>query len=189
MKILNIHDYGENKDNTAYKALQACEYDIINLQYDYNICLSHLFDLMVARFQRNFCDVVVGTGFGAFFAMLIHTKEQVPCVLINPISVPGLVLADIGCSKPYIFRELHNLECKYLYDFDERGVATIINSAHPYIDKRLLNYTKELLYNQQYYEVTDVSEQSITDMFKQHKTAWFEEACLIDFADATMCFV
>ena len=29
MKILNIHDYHEDKNNTAYRALQACECQLL----------------------------------------------------------------------------------------------------------------------------------------------------------------
>ena len=100
MKVLNVNDYNEDHNNMAFKALQACGFEIINPQFDYNDReMSQVFDLVNAGFNKNFCDVIVGTGMGAFFAMCMSARKQVPCVLVNPFLVPGMVLLKMGYKR------------------------------------------------------------------------------------------
>ena len=183
MKILNIHDYHEDKNNTAYRALQACEFEIINQQYDYDgMDPFPLFDLICAHFLRNFCDIVVGTGIGAFFAICISAKYQVPCVLINPTVVPGMYLLDAGYNRFVGVPHLCDLECKYLREFNLCGTSTIIDDQWEYMNKSLLNYTKELLDNPRYYELSNSTEPQIIELFKQHKKEWFDDTYATDLA-------
>lgn len=181
MRVLNIHDYKEDKNNAAYKALKACDFEIISYQYDYDsLDPSPLFDLMNAHFNANFCDVVVGTGIGAFFAMLISAKQLFPCVLVNPIIVPGLCLPELGYHRYVGISGLRDLEFRYMPNFNINGVSTIVDVTDELMDVRMLNYTKEVLHNSRYYEITDSSEIPLCAMFKEHKQAWFDDVCKLD---------
>lgn len=181
MKVLNIHDYHEDKNNIAYKALQACEFDIINPQFDYDETdVFPLFDLICAEFNKNFCDVIVGTGIGAFFAMLLSAKEAVPCVLVNPAVVPGMLLLKHGYNRYVGVRRLQRLEYRYMHNFNLCGTSTIIDKQTFQMSESMLQYTKELLHNPRYYGIDPTSDLTMVDLFKNHKKEWFYDTCEID---------
>ena len=183
MKVLNIHDYHESNDNIAYKALQECGFEIINPKFDYDgMDPRPLFDLVVAHFQRNFCDIVVGTGIGAFLAMLLSAKELVPCVLVNPIVVPGLYLDELGYNRCVGISGLRDLEFMYMQKLNLCGVSTIVDVNNRLMDARMLNYTKILLHNPRYYEISNSTAPFIIDMFKTHVKEWFYDTYERDLA-------
>ena len=183
MKVLNIHDYKEDKNNVTYTALKACGFEIISYQYDYDsLDPSPLFDLMNAHFNANFCDVVVGTGIGAFFAMLISAKQLFPCVLVNPIIVPGMYLSELGYNRYVGILGLRDLEFRYMQNLNPCGVSTIMNIHNELMDARMLNYTKEVLHNPRYYEITDSTAPTLIELFLTHKEELFNDPCKIDLA-------
>ncbi len=183
MKVLNIHDYHESNDNAAYKALQECGFEIINPKFDYDgMDPRPLFDLVVAHFQRNFCDIVVGTGIGAFLAICISAKELVPCILINPIVVPGMVLLEAGYNRCAGVTHMCDLEGKYLRELNLCGTSTVIDANYEYMSPQLFKYTRELLHNTRYYEVNNITEAQVIELFKQNKQKWFYDTYQIDLA-------
>ena len=97
MKILNIHGYQGNAANSAYEALRECGFDIISLQIDYDrTSPEYVMQLMNSQFTNNFCNAVVGTSLGGFYAALISAKNECPCVLINPCLMPFYHLPKLG---------------------------------------------------------------------------------------------
>lgn len=188
MKFLNIHDYKEPNKNIAYQALIHCNADVLCPQFDYEgMTPSSLFDKICAEFNKNFCDVVVGTGIGGYFALIISAKYLVPTILIDPVIVPGLVLPQMGYTQRHRLWEMRTLERTYLQCIDTRATSTIINTKNTLIDDNLREYTKVFLYNKRYQEIsydTDTSTATaVINIFDQYKEEWWNDYIKTDLAE------
>lgn len=188
MKFLNVHDYKESCKNIAYTALTHCGADVVCPQFDYeNMTPRPLFDKICAEFNKNFCDVVVGTGIGGYFALIISAKYLVPTILIDPIIVPGLVLPQMGYTETHRLWEMHTIEGTYLQDIDRRATSTIINTKNRLIDNNLRSYTKVFLRNKRYHEIacdTDTSTATaVINIFDQYKKEWLDDYSKTDLAE------
>lgn len=183
MKILNINDYKEDHNNMTFRALQACGFEIVNPQFDYNAGqMYQVFDLIISEFNKNFCDMLVGTGLGAFMAMCLSARKQVPCVLINPILAPGMLLPEMGYTKRDGVFYLSELECRYLPQVNTVGVCTVIDTQYKYLTLPMIKYVKTLIGGSRYCEVSGCTDEMLTNIFKQHKFEWFEDIFKYDMA-------
>ena len=186
MTFLNIHDYKEFNENIAYQALVHCNADVISPVFDYDgMTPRPLFDKICAEFNKNFCDVVVGTGIGGYFALIISAKYHVPTILIDPVIVPGLVLPAMGYTAQHRLWEMRTLEGTYLQDIDTRATSTIMNTKNTLIDDKLREYTKVFLNNKRYYEIAcddcTSTATAVINIFEQNKKEWYHDSYTTDF--------
>ncbi len=177
MKILNIHGYQGNAANSAYEALRECGFDIISLQIDYDrTSPEYVMQLMNSQFTNNFCNAVVGTSLGGFYAALISAKNECPCVLINPCLMPFLHLPRLGYMSDDGVMEYIRL-FSGLADVDINHVSTIIGGQDELIDTH--DFTRQIFQNERYIVVPDGKHSGATmplkDIFKDHIDVFFDE--------------
>ena len=177
MKILNIHGYQGNAANSAYEALRECGFDIISLQIDYDrTSPEYVMQLMNSQFTNNFCNAVVGTSLGGFYAALISAKNECPCVLINPCLMPFLHLPRLGYMSDDGVMEYIRLFSR-LADVDINHVSTIIGGQDELIDTH--DFTRQIFQNERYIVVPDGKHSGATmplkDIFKDHIDVFFDE--------------
>ena len=178
MKILNIHGYQGNAANSAYEALRKCNFDIISLQIDYDrTSPESVMQLLNSQFTNNFCNAVVGTSLGGFFAALISAKNECPCVLVNPCLMPFLHLPRIGYQNDDGVLEYIRL-FSGLADVDGRNVSTIIGGQDELIDTH--DFTQGIFQNERYIVVPDGKHSGSTmpldDIFRDHIDSFFTES-------------
>ena len=178
MKLLNIHGYHGNAANSAYEALRKCDYDIISLQLDYDrTSPDTIMQLLNSQFTNNFCDAVVGTSLGGFFAALISMKNECPCVLINPCMLPFLHLPRMGYQSDDGILEYIRL-FSGLADVSPALVSTIIGGKDELIDTH--DFTQGIFQNEKYIVVPDGKHSGATmpleDIFRDHREGFFGEA-------------
>ncbi|MDE5558875.1 MAG: hypothetical protein K2J32_14510 [Ruminococcus sp.] len=97
MKVLNIHGYKGNAENSACITLKNLGHEVISPQIDYDskrpreICndLKKIFD-------ENKPDYIVGTSLGGFFALLVAKNTDIPAVLVSPCLRPFITLPELG---------------------------------------------------------------------------------------------
>lgn len=143
MKVINIHGYHGNHENSAYTALDELKAEIISPYLDYDSetpekILENLHKLI----KENNPDIIVGTSLGGFFATILSVRTDIPAILINPALMPFLHLPRLDYKvdiKPYIslFGEIANL--------NKNKIHTIIGGKDEIIDTH--DFTKNLLYN------------------------------------------
>lgn len=177
MKVLNIHGYHGNAANSAYAALQKCDFDIISLQIDYDRTSPEtVMQLLNSQFTNNFCDAVVGTSLGGFYAALISMKNECPCVLINPCLLPFLHLPRLGYQSDSGIIEYIRL-FSGLAEVDGNLVSTITGGQDEVIDTH--DFTRSIFQNERYIVVPDGKHSGNTmpleTIFKDHKEGFFCE--------------
>ena len=177
MKILNIHGYQGNAANSAYEALRECGFEIISLQIDYDRSSPDSgMQLLNSQFTNNFCDAVVGTSLGGFFAALISAKNECPCVLVNPCLMPFLHLPRLGYVSDDGVIEYIRL-FSGLADIDSSRVSTIVGGQDELIDTH--DFTRQIFQNERYILVPDGkhsgSTMPLADIFRDHMEAFFED--------------
>lgn len=97
MKILNIHGYKGNAENSAYFALKELGHDVISPQLDYDAeSPENILSSLSAVLSDSKPDVIVGTSLGGFFALLLSIESGLPSVLVNPCLMPFVTLPQLG---------------------------------------------------------------------------------------------
>lgn len=175
MKVLNIHGYGGNAANSAYMALKDCDFDIISLQLDYDRSSPEsVMQLLNSQFTNNFCDAVVGTSLGGFFAALVSAKNECPCVLINPCLMPFHTLPKLGFTNDDGIPEYIRL-FSGLADVDSSFVSTVVGGQDEIVDTH--SFTQSLFQNERYIVVPDGkhdgSTMPLSDIFRDHIDSFF----------------
>lgn len=175
MKILNIHGYQGNAANAAYQALRECDFDIVSMQIDYDRSSPESIMMMLkSQFANNFCDAVVGTSLGGFYAALVSAKSECPCVLINPCLVPFLTLPRLGYKSDEGMIEYMRL-FSGLADTDNSMVSTIVGAKDEVVDTH--DFTRRLFQNERFIVVPDGmhsgSTLPLTEIFKDHIEDFF----------------
>ncbi len=177
MKVLNIHGYHGNAANSAYEALQACDFEIVSLQIDYDrTSPDTVMQMLNSQFTNNFCDAVVGTSLGGFYAALICLKNECPCVMINPCLLPFLHLPRMGYKSDEGVLQYIRLFAG-LADVDGQLVSTIIGGQDELIDTH--DFTRGVFQNERCIVVPDGKHSGasmpLTDIFKDHMEGFFGE--------------
>ncbi len=177
MKVLNIHGYHGNAANSSYEALQQCNFDIISLQIDYDRTSPEtVMQLLNSQFTNNFCNAVVGTSLGGFFAALISVKNECPCVLVNPCLMPFLHLPRLGYRNDDGVLEYIRL-FSGIADVDSQLVSTIVGGQDELIDTH--DFTRQIFQNERYIVVPDGkhsgSTMPLNDIFRDHIESFFGE--------------
>ena len=177
MKVLNIHGYHGNAANSSYEALQQCNFDIISLQIDYDRTSPEtVMQLLNSQFTNNFCNAVVGTSLGGFFAALISVKNECPCVLVNPCLMPFLHLPRLGYRNDDGVLEYIRLFSGIAY-VDSQLVSTIVGGQDELIDTH--DFTRQIFQNERYIVVPDGkhsgSTMPLNDIFRDHIESFFGE--------------
>ena len=170
MKILNIHGYNGNAANAAYQALRACDFEIISLQIDYDrMSPEHLMQMFKSQFANNFCDAVVGTSLGGFYAALVSAKSECPCVLINPALVPFITLPQLGYKNDEGIVEYIRL-FSGLAETNNSMVSTVVGSEDEIVSTH--DFTRRLFQNERYLVVPGGKHSGETlpleDIFRDH---------------------
>ncbi len=176
-KILNIHGYQGNAANAAYLALRNCDFEIISLQIDYDRSSpDSVMQMLNTQFTNNFCDAVVGTSLGGFYAALISAKNECPAVLINPCLIPFLHLPRLGYSDDEGVMEYIRL-FSGIADAKNDLVSVIVGGKDEVIDTHDL--TRNLFQNERFvlvpYGEHSGSTMPLADIFKDHMDGFFGE--------------
>lgn len=177
VKVLNIHGYQGNAANSAYQALRECDFDIVSLQIDYDRSSPEsIMQMLNSQFTNNFCDAVVGTSLGGFFAALISVKNECPCVLINPCLMPFLHLPRLGYKDDDGVLEYIRL-FSGIADIDSQLISTIVGGQDELIDTH--DFTRRIFQNERYIVVPEGKHSGSTlplnDIFKDHLESFFGE--------------
>lgn len=178
MKVLNIHGYQGNAANSAYQALRECDFDIVSMQIDYDRTPPESIMMMLkSQFANNFCNAVVGTSLGGFYAALVSAKSECPCVLINPCLVPFMTLPRLGYKSDEGMIEYMRL-FSGLADTDNSMVSTIVGAKDEVVDTH--DFTRRLFQNERYIVVPDGMHSGSTlplaDIFRDHLEDFFPES-------------
>ena len=175
MKVLNIHGYNGNAANAAYQALRECGFEIISMQIDYDrTSPEHLLQMLKSQFANNFCDAVVGTSLGGFYAALVSAKSECPCVLINPALMPFLTLPALGYNSDEGMMEYIRL-FSTLAETENSMVSTVIGSEDEVVDTH--DFTRRLFQNERFIVVPGGKHSGATmplaDIFRDHIEDFF----------------
>ena len=110
--ILNIHGLYGRQHNTNYNELLGIypESEIISPQIDY-VHTSPL-EILDTLNSVPTIDFVVGTSFGGFFAYLLSSIRNIPCILVNPCIPPAEYIPKLVEGYPAKYKE----ELKNLFD-------------------------------------------------------------------------
>ena len=151
MKILNIHGYHGDTQNSAYKALSELGCDTISPAFDYDNelpgkVMSNLRDII----DDNNIEMIVGTSLGGFYAAVLSARTGLPAILVNPCLLPFLHLPRLGyngniASFVPLFGELSELYAE--------KISVIIGGSDEVIDTH--DFTKNLLRGSRFRVVTE----------------------------------
>lgn len=146
MKILNIHGYNGNSENSACCVLKNIGCDVISPAINYDIespekTLEKLYNIII----ENKPDVITGTSYGGFFAVLLSIKSNLPVILVNPCFLPFIYLPRLGYKQD--IKALFPM-FSVLSELDINKVSTIIGGNDEIIDTH--DFTKNLLYNDRF---------------------------------------
>ncbi len=151
MRILNIHGYKGNPENSAYYALENiyCEVVSPTVRYDSEEP-EKIIEKLRKMFINNECDVIVGTSLGGFFGAVLSVRLGVPVILVNPCLMPFVTLPRLdfkGDINKYmrLFPEI--------LDIDISATSTIIGGQDDVIDYH--DFTEKLLRNKDFRIVPD----------------------------------
>ena len=175
MKILNIHGYQGNAANSAYQTLRDNDFNIVSMQIDYDrTSPEEIMHTLKSQFSNNFCDAVVGTSLGGFFAALVSAKCECPCVLINPCLMPFMTLPRLGYKNDDGVIEYMRL-FSGLADADNSRFSTVVGGKDEVVDTH--DFTRRLFQNERYIVVPDGmhsgSTLPLTDIFRDHIEDFF----------------
>lgn len=115
--ILNLHGLFGNSDNTNYYTLRSLvnSDEILSPQLMYHLespfgIVSRLQDLA----SEHKIDLIVGHSIGAFYAYVMSSQLEVPCILINPYIRPQDYLPKlINDYREYWLDQLNMLSTFY----------------------------------------------------------------------------
>lgn len=146
MKILNIHGYHGNAENSAYYVLKDIGCNVISPALDYDSespdkTLEKLFSII----QKNEPDAITGTSYGGFFAVLLSVRSKLPVILINPCLMPFIYLPRLGYKQD--IKDFFPM-FPMMSDIDINKVSTIVGSNDEIIDTH--DFTGNLLYNERF---------------------------------------
>lgn len=175
MKILNIHGYKGNAANSAYAALSECGFDVLSLQIDYDRKSPEaVAKLLNNQFANYFCDAVVGTSLGGFYAALVSAKNECPAVLINPCLMPFMTLPELGYNNKEGIMEYIKL-FSGIADAAGEQVATIVGGRDEVIGSH--DFTEKIFGNDKYIVVPDGKHSGATmplaDIFTERRADFF----------------
>ena len=166
MKVINIHGYHGNPENSAYTALNELKVEIIPPYLDYDSeTPDNILENLCKLIKENNPDIIVGTSLGGFFATILSVRTDIPAILINPALMPFLHLPRLGYKgdvKAYIslFGELAGLKTDKIH--------TIIGGSDDVIDTH--DFTKNLLYNEKFRTVPEGKHSGATLPLKEYFT-------------------
>lgn len=145
MKVLNIHGYMGNSDNSACLALKELGFDVISPYIDYDAENSEkILNNLTSILSENKPDVIVGTSLGGFFALLLSIKSNIPVILVNPCLMPFVTLTKLGYNRN--ISEFIKLFGNFS-EINQNNVCAIIGgndeviSYHDFTKKLISNHT------------------------------------------------
>ena len=154
-KILNIHGYRGNAENTACITLKNHGHEVISPQIDYEARNpKRILDNLIIIFEENKPDYIVGTSLGGFFALLVANYADIPAVLINPCLNPPVTLHELGYMKDKNvrsisivkrFKEFRSLKEYQIEKMNFNNVTAIIGGQDEIISYH--DYTQRLIKN------------------------------------------
>ena len=147
MKILNIHGYQGEPQNSAFNTLCEAGYeDIISPSVDFdavepkNITESLKFIVLQKK-----PDIIIGTSLGGFFAAVLSAETGLPAILINPCLMPFYHLPEIDYKGDITqFIALFGL----LQKLDRDNVSCIIGGSDEVISTH--SFTENWLKNERF---------------------------------------
>lgn len=99
MKILNIHGYKGDSENSACRALRELGLDVISPQIDYDAdSPENILETLKAVLIEKKPDMLVGTSLGGFFALALAVETGLPARMVNPCLMPFITLPELGYS-------------------------------------------------------------------------------------------
>lgn len=155
MRVLNIHGYKGNPENSAYHALENIGCEVISpaVRYDYYEP-EKIIEKLRKMFTDNECDIIVGTSLGGFFGAVLSARLSVPVVLVNPCLMPFVTLPRLnptGDICQYIRRYVHLFP--EIADMDISVTSTIIGGQDEVIGYH--DFTEILLRNKDFRIIPD----------------------------------
>ncbi len=154
LNILNLHDFKEEPENAAYKALL----DLGNIESGYKIISPDLdlgshyrADCYITKkyLEENDIDIVIGTGLGGFYAAYISAKHHIPAILVNPMLMPFRTLPQLGyhswfCMEMRRFGDMTD----FVFSHKRINISCIIGSDDEVIDTH--DFTQYLTSNDRF---------------------------------------
>lgn len=164
MRILNIHGYKGNPENSAYIALCELGYKSFSPAIDYDATeTDKIFQYLDNIIDEYKPDLIIGTSLGGFFAAVISSQRNMPAILVNPCLMPFVTLPRLEFKndiRPFIkkFAELHKISSDNIY--------TITGRCDEIIDYH--DFTKKMFGNKYYREIPDGKHSGATLPLKEY---------------------
>ncbi len=141
--ILHIHGYGSDGKPRVVdylrKYLDNAEYEILSPKLDEkpSLALSVLREIVETR------DIalIIASSYGAYFALLLMNKVNIPLILINPCLNPIVELPKIGNVSAEFMKDLEHYD-NSLYRFCDYPHSYLIHGVFGTNDE-LINYQDE----------------------------------------------
>ena len=78
MKVINIHGYHGNPENSAYTALNELKAEIISPYLDYDSeTPDNILENLCKLIKEKNPDIIVGTSLGGFFATILSVSRSI----------------------------------------------------------------------------------------------------------------
>lgn len=178
VKVFNIHGYHGTAENSLFNALKANNIETggITVDYDSKDPVA-IFELLCKEFENRGYTAVSGTSFGGFFAMAVSARYSVPVLLVNPATVPGVILPQLGYSREQGVREMCWIEYNFFKNLNLNLISTVIGLEDEVIAPEFRAFTKSLLKNDRFYEIEGGKHSGYTlpleELIRDHKE-WFD---------------
>ena len=137
MKILNLHGYAANSQNSSCRALRSCGLSVVSPQLDYDHLLpDDIFSSILHLYDAEQCQAVVGSSLGGFFAIQVAALKKCPAVLINPCLAPFQTLPELGFhNRTFLLRYIAMFSKLAELDFSRTfaiiGMNDTLIQTHP----------------------------------------------------------
>lgn len=120
MKVLNLHGYKGNSNNTNFRILEDAGYEVISPQTEYDDYDPNTVVEMLSRIiEEEKPELIVATSFGTFFGKILSCKYNIRLIATNPCLRPEISLKRIA---PDYFKEGFEAEIvKYVFSNEHRG--------------------------------------------------------------------
>ncbi len=151
MKVLSIHGYHGDPQNSIAKALAAQGCEVISPAIDYDSADPEaLFAQLAEQAASEQADLLAGTSFGGFFAACLSAELSLPVILVNPCLLPFFDLPRLSYSGN--LRPLMRLFAK-LAALDNRKVSCIVGEKDSVL--RSQEFTVQLTKNERFVSVPE----------------------------------
>ncbi|MBR5113275.1 MAG: hypothetical protein IK097_07635 [Clostridia bacterium] len=147
MKILNIHGYQGEPQNSAFTALREAGYDnIVSPSIDYDaVTPNSVIESLKFIVSQKKPDIITGTSLGGFFAAVLSAETGLPAILINPCLMPFYHLPELDYKGDITqFIALFGL----LQKLDRDKVSCIIGGSDEVINTH--SFTENFLKNERF---------------------------------------